>query len=162
MSAKTSDAIVTTDRSAPTTSTRSTLWPRDSATVSSTPTMMMMPSGMLIPNAHRHEKAVVSQPPRSGPTAAIPPIVDPQTAKAIVRSRPRNVALSSDRVAGRIIAPPTPCRNRAAMSSSPVAASAAATDAAAKMTTPTRSIRRLPKRSARLPKTSSSEAKTRV
>ena len=91
MSAKTSDDIVTTDSTAPTTSTESTDVPRDSATVRMTPTMIRMPSGTLMPNAHRHENAVVSQPPRSGPTAAMPPIVDPQTANAIVRSRPRKV-----------------------------------------------------------------------
>lgn len=49
-----------------------------------------------MPNAQRHENDVVSQPPRSGPTAAMPPIVDPHTAKAMPRSRPRNVAFRSD------------------------------------------------------------------
>ena len=42
-----------------------------------------MPSGTLIRNAQCHENSVVSHPPRSGPTAAMPPIVEPQTANAM-------------------------------------------------------------------------------
>ncbi len=135
---------------------------RDSATVSSTPMMMRMPSGMLIPNAHRHENAVVSHPPSSGPTAAMPPIVEPQTANAIPRSRPRKVALISDRVVGRIIAPPMPWISRARISRSPVGAKAAAMDESTKITTPSSMMRRRPKRSASDPNTSRSDAKTSV
>lgn len=135
---------------------------RDSLTVSRTPMMIRMPSGMLMPNAHRHENAVVNHPPRSGPTAAMPPMVDPQTAKAMPRSRPRKVALMSDSVVGRIIAPPTPWTRRAAIRRSPVGARAAATEDRTNSTTPMSMMRRLPKRSASEPKISSSDAKTRV
>src|SRR5690606_81986 len=120
------------------------------------------PSGRLMPKAHRHENAAVSQPPSSGPTAAMPPIVEPQTANAMARWRPVKVALSSDSVAGRIIAPPSPCTTRDRISSSPFGESAAATLETANSTTPRMSIRRRPMRSARVPKTSSSAAKTRV
>ncbi len=154
--------MVSTDSRAPTPSMRSTRSLRDSATVRRTPITMMTPSGMLMPNAHRHEKAVVSHPPSRGPTAAIPPIVEPHTAKAIPRSRPRKVALMIDSVVGRIIEPPTPWMRRARMSSPPLGASAAAIEASPKMTTPSSMRRRRPKRSARLPNTRSSEAKTRV
>ncbi len=65
-------------------------------------------SGMLMPNAQRHEKLVVSQPPSSGPSAAVPPMVAPQMPKAMPRSRPRKVALSRDSEVGSIIAPPMP------------------------------------------------------
>ena len=49
----------------------------------------------------------------------MPPMTEPQMPKAMARSRPRKFALRIDWVAGRIVAPPTPCRSRAAMSSSP-------------------------------------------
>ena len=121
-----------------------------------------MPSGTLMPKAHRHEYAVVSHPPSSGPTAAMPPIVEPHTAKAMPRSRPWKVALSVDRVEGRIIAPPTPCTTRAMMSAEPESANAAQTEASMKMITPMTSMRRRPNRSPRVPKTSSRAAKTSV
>lgn len=115
-----------------------------------------------MPKAQRHENAVVSHPPSRGPTAAMPPMVDPQTAKAMPRSRPRKVALMIERVVGRIIAPPTPCTRHDAMSSPPVGARAAAIEARAKMPTPISMRRRRPKRSASEPKTSRNEANTRV
>ena len=123
---------------------------------------MITPSGTLMPKAHRHEKYVVSQPPRSGPTAAIPPMVEPQTANAIPRSLPRNVALMSDSDVGRIIAPPTPCSSRAPMRSPAEPERAASTDESAKIVTPSSMTRRRPKRSARVPNTRSSAAKTSV
>ena len=89
--------------------------------------MTMTQSGMLIPNAQRHEKLVVSQPPSSGPSAAVPPMVAPQTPKAMPRSRPRNVALSRDSEVGSIMAPPMPCRARAPISVPPLWATAAST-----------------------------------
>ncbi len=162
ISPNTSDELVTIDSAAPIPSMPPVATSRDSETNRSRPITMTTPSGTLMPNAQRHEKSVVSQPPRSGPTATMPPIVEPQTAKAMARSRPRNVALMIDRVVGRIIAPPTPCTTRARIRSSPVAARAANTDAATKTTTPRRSILRRPTRSARVPKTMRSAAKTRV
>ncbi len=162
MSPKTRAPNRTTDSTAPTASRDGAFAARDSATAHRTPIAMMIPSGMLMPKAHRHENEVVSQPPSSGPTAAIPPIVDPHTANAMPRSRPWKVAFSSDRVLGSIIAPPTPCTSRERMSRSPVGASAAATDEPANSTTPISSSRRRPMRSASDPNSSSSEAKTRV
>ena len=49
----------------------------------------------------------------------MPPIVEPQTAKAIARSRPTKTAFTVERVEGRIIAAPTPWSSRAAMSALP-------------------------------------------
>ena len=162
MRPNTSPPNSSTDSTAPTTSMPFARASFDSATATAIPMNTAIPSGMLMPNAHRHEKSVVSHPPRSGPTAAMPPIVEPHTANAMPRSRPRKVALITERVVGRIMAPPTPCTRRARMSSSPVGASAASTDEPAKTTTPT-SMRRLrPKRSARLPNSSSNDANTRV
>ncbi len=46
--------------------------------------------------AQRQENDVANQPPRSGPSAAVPPMVAPQKAKAMPRSLPRKPAFSSD------------------------------------------------------------------
>lgn len=115
-----------------------------------------------MPKAQRHENAVVSQPPSSGPTATMPPIVEPHTANAMPRSRPVKVALTSESVVGRTIAPPTPWTIRASTSSSPLGASAARTEAAANTVTPTTMSSRRPSRSASEPKTSRSAANTSV
>ncbi len=163
MSPNTSDALVSTLSTAPTTSIRPACTAsRDSRTKRNAQTTMATPSGMLMPNAQRHENDVVSHPPSSGPTATMPPMVDPQTANAMPRSRPVKFALTSDSVVGRTIAPPTPWTMRASTSSSPVGASAASTDAAANTATPVTMRSRRPSRSASEPNTSSSAANTRV
>lgn len=92
--------------------------------------------GMLIRNAQRQVKLVVSHPPTTGPTAAIPPMVEPQIAKAMPRSRPVKSALTVENVAGRIIAPPTPCRRRAAINVVPEYDMAAKTLATPKVRMP--------------------------
>ena len=124
--------------------------------------MTARPSGTLIPNAQRHEKDVVSHPPRRGPRAAVPPIVEPHTANAIPRSRPRKVALSRDSEVGSIAAPPTPWRMRAPTSAGPERLVAARTLARRKTPTPPTKSRRRPSRSASRPKVRSREAKTSV
>ncbi len=91
----------------------------------------------------------------------MPPMVEPQTAKAIARCLPVNSALTVDRVAGRIIAAPTPCTNRAPISAWPVAASPAATLARVNRMIPTRNTLRRPCRSPILPTVSSRAANTR-
>ena len=104
---------------------------------------------------------MVSQPPTSGPTAAMPPIVEPQTAKAIARSRPTNTALSVESVAGRIMAAPTPCTSRAPISSSAEPAAPAARLARTNTAMPTAKMRRRPYRSPTRPTVSSSAANSR-
>ncbi len=126
------------------------------------PTKTAMPSGTLMPNAQRQEKSVVSQPPNRGPSAAVPPIVDPQTAKAIALSLPRKPALIIDREVGSIMAPPMPCRSRAPMRVPPLSAMAASTEASMKITTPIRNSRRRPQRSANLPNINRKAANTSV
>ncbi len=162
MSPNASDANVMPDSTAPGTSIRLRPGERDSSTNASRPMTMSTAIGTLIPNDQRQEKSVVSQPPRSGPNATMPPIVDPQIAKAIPRSRPLKVALMRDSVVGRIIAPPKPCTTRARMSSAAVGASAAPRDASVKTTTPMSSMRRRPMRSAIVPQMSRVAAKTSV
>ena len=120
----------------------------------------MMPTGMLMKNDQRHDRFVVSQPPSSGPIAAMPPMTAPQMPNAMARSRPRKLVLRIDWVAGRIIAPPTPWSSRAPMSIVPLVDAPAMTDAIRKMTRPTRYITRRPRWSPRRPSVMSSAAKT--
>ena len=80
----------------------------DSGTMSSAPMMTMSASGGLIQKMSRHEKLVVSHPPSTGPTAAMPAMVAPQMPNAVARSRPLKLAFTSDSDVGRIMAPPTP------------------------------------------------------
>ena len=115
-----------------------------------------------MPKAQRHEKSVVNQPPMSGPKAAAAPMVEPHTAKAIPRSLPKKLALSSDNEVGSIIAPPKPWASRARMSADPPSAVAAKTLATTKTRTPRSNMRRRPMRSATRPKSSSVDANTSV
>ena len=55
---------------------------------STAPIRMSAASGMLIPNAQRHEACSASQPPSNGPRADAAPMVEPQTAKAWPRAFP--------------------------------------------------------------------------
>ena len=74
----------------------------------------------------------------------MPPIVEPQIAKAMPRSRPENVALISDSVVGSTMAPPMPWIRRAPISSGPDCAKTASRLAAAKAPAPVTNRRRLP------------------
>lgn len=163
MRANTSSPKPSTDAPAPSQSVKRSVscW-RDSRTLAYSRTTTAIPNGTLIQNAQCHEKDEVSQPPRTGPTAAIEPIVEPHTAKAMPRSGPRKVALSSASVVGRIIEPPTPCRARAAMSHVPLGAKAHNTLATMNTTRPAASTRRRPSRSLVVPHTMSRAAKTSV
>ena len=122
--------------------------------------MIATPSGTLIRKTQRQDASVVSRPPRNGPIAAIPPIVEPQIAKAIARSLPRNIALTVDSVAGRIIAPPMPCRKRPKVSIEALPAVAATRLAAMNQTVPIANSLRRPTMSPTRPSVISNEAKT--
>jgi hypothetical protein len=124
--------------------------------------MARMPTGRLRKNAQRQDRFVVSQPPSSGPMAAIPPITAPQIPKAIARSRPRKLSLRIDCVAGRIIAPPRPWTSRAPMSISPLLATPATMEASTNRTRPPRYNARRPRTSPIRPSVTRSAAKTRV
>ena len=118
-----------------------------------------MPIGTLMRKAQCQDAYVVSQPPTSGPRAAMPPIVPPQTAKAIARSLPTNTALMTDSELGRIIAPPMPWRARAAMRVLAESDAATRTLAATNTTTPSMNSSLRPERSAMRPERMSSDAK---
>ena len=118
------------------------------------------PKGIFIQNAQRHVAFVVSHPPTSGPIAAMPPMVEPHTAKAIARSLPTKIALRLESVAGSRKAAPMPWRSLAAMSVAPESAAPASTDAIMKIATPVIRNLRLPQMSLARPETRRSDAKT--
>jgi hypothetical protein len=83
--------------------------------------------------------------------AAIPPVA-PDAPIARLRSAPSGkVRIRIDKAAGVIVAAPTPCTARAAISVAPEDASPHAKDASVKTPTPMSSIRRRPSRSANRP-----------
>lgn len=65
----------------------------------SAPAISTAPSGRLTAKAHRQPPPVASAPPSSGPSAAIPLIMEPQMPNATARSRPVNTAFTVDSVA---------------------------------------------------------------
>ena len=78
---------------------------------------------------------------------------------AVPRSRGANVTVMIESVAGFIIAAPTPCTTRAAISISALPARPQASDDAVKIASPTTNMRRRPSRSASLPPVSISAPK---
>ena len=133
---------------------------RLSGTAQTASATTISPNGMFIQKAQRHVAFVVSQPPTSGPIAAMPPMVDPHTAKAMARSLPTKIALRLERVAGNRNAAPMPWRSLAEMSVAPESAAPASTDATMKITTPVMRNRRRPQISLARPDTRRSDAKT--
>ena len=69
--------------------------------------------GMLTKKIHRHERPLVSTPPRTGPTATATPVVAPNTPNATPRSRPWNAEAMSASAVANIAAPPMPWKARA-------------------------------------------------
>lgn len=161
MSAKISAPKPSMLRSRPTTSSPGTaISALVSSTTSRAPRTTRMPIGTFTRKIHRHEKSVVSQPPRSGPTAAMPAMTEPQIANAITRSLPRKVAFTVDSVHGSTAAPPMPWMRRAQISDIESSAAAARRLPARNTATPTMNSSRRPIRSLSLPADSSSAAKT--
>ena len=87
-------------------------------------------------NAHRHDAASTSHPPRNGPAAAATPVRPDHAPIARARSSWRIVADSSARLPGTSIAAPTPCSARAAMSAPVVGATPQSSDATSERADP--------------------------
>src|SRR5580658_3317594 len=118
--------------------------------------------GTLIKKTHRHDACCTSQPPRTGPIAVVMDVKPDQVPMARPRSPLGNDTLIRARLPGTRSAPPTPCRQRAAMSCPMLGAKPHHTDAAAnRMTPPAKTLRRL-KRSPRDPPVSSKAARKSV
>ncbi|CAM5587788.1 hypothetical protein SMICM304S_06399 [Streptomyces microflavus] len=90
-------------------------------------------SGMLIRKTEPHQKCSTRKPPTTGPTAAPTAATAVHTPMARARSRRSGKTWRRiDRVAGMIIAPPTPRRARAAIRTAGVSAVAASREATPK------------------------------
>src|SRR5690625_5272136 len=104
-----------------------------------------MTTGTLMRNTDPHQKNSKSKPPSRGPAAAPTTATDIHTAMAKLRSRTLvNVMRTRARLAGIIVAAPTPSRPRAAMSIQADGENAAASEPTPKILTPIRNTRRCP------------------
>ena len=118
--------------------------------------------GTLSQKIHCQERPSTTAPPTTGPRATARPLTPPQMPSA----RPRRAGdTAPDRivsVSGVTIAPPTPCRARAAISQPMLGASAAAAEPSVKTARPTRNMRLRPNRSPSAAPVSSKTAKVSV
>ena len=80
-------------------------------------------------NTDPHQKLPSSSPPSRGPSAEQPPPIPDHSAIARVRAPPRNSPVISDRVIGYSSPAATPPLTRAAISTVPLGAHAASSDA---------------------------------
>ena len=71
--------------------------------------------GMLTKKIQRHERPLVSTPPRTGPMATATPVVAPKAPKATPRSRPWNAEAIRASAVANIAAPPIPWNARASV-----------------------------------------------
>ena len=109
-------------------------------------------TGTLMRKTEPHQKCSSSAPPMTGPAAAPSRATDAHTPMAVLSSfGSRKVWRTSARVAGIIVAAPSPSRARAATNAQALGAKAAAREARPKMTRPTVNIRRWPILSPRVP-----------
>ena len=130
---------------------------RESASGAST-----RPIGTLSQKIQCQETPLTIAPPTSGPIAIARPPIPPQIPSASPRRSLGTAAERIVRVSGVTIAPPTPCTARAMSSWFAVVASAAAAEAAVKISRPTTNMRRRPKRSPSAAPVSRSTAKVSV
>ena len=108
-------------------------------------------------------KCSSSQPPTIGPIAMATPALAPHKPMARARSlRSVKTLEISDSVAGKVMAAPSPITARAAMSCAGLVVKPPARLAAPTTARPASSMPLRPNRSDRLPKVSSSDAKTRL
>src|SRR5437763_890803 len=120
-------------------------------------------TGTLMRNTEPHPKRSTSSPPTTGPMAIPMPATPAHTPIARARSAgSRNVLVRIDRVVGKMNAPPTPMRARAAMSIPGELAVDASAENTPNHASPNNSVRRRPYRSPIEPAVRSRHAKTIV
>jgi hypothetical protein len=107
--------------------------------------------GRLMKKMVRQPIVSVSQPPRTGASAPAIAVAPAQVPIALPRSASSKVAPITARLVGIIMAPPAPCRTRAASSSGRPPASPHHADPSANTMTPDMKTRRRPKRSPAAP-----------
>ena len=121
------------------------------------------PMGMLMKRIQRQLSRSVRMPPSSTPAAPPAPPIAPQIPTARLRSAGSvKVVVMIDRLAGAMIAPPSPWTNRAMISTLWLLASPPANDDSANSTRPVTNTRRRPTRSAARPPSRRKPAKVMV
>src|SRR5450631_499874 len=123
INAYTSEVMPSVEVIAPTRSKRPGCF-SDSLMYSRAMSAMKMPIGTFTKSTQRHDSHDVNMPPASRPIAAPEPDTAANTPKARLRSAPSSkFVVISDSAVGEAIAPPTPCRARAASNHHDVVAS---------------------------------------
>jgi hypothetical protein len=112
---------------------------------------MTSATGMLARKIQRHDSVSISQPPRTGPAAAVSAEKADHRPIARLRTSVGNEALISARLPGMRSAPPRPCSARAAIRWPMVGANPHQSDANAKIATPEANTRTRPRRSPSAP-----------
>ncbi|MYY08664.1 hypothetical protein GT204_07045 [Streptomyces sp. SID4919] len=117
-------------------------------------------TGTLIQKTHCQPSVSVMRPPSSSPAVAPSPPIPPQMPSALFRSAPSvKVFITMDRAAGAMVAADTPCRARAATSTSADGANPHPSEASTRSDIPARKTLRRPSRSAARPHNSSRPTK---
>jgi hypothetical protein len=119
--------------------------------------------GTFTNSTHRHDSHEVSMPPAIRPIAAPEPATAANTPNARLRSGPSaKLVVMSARAVGAAIAPPTPCRARAASSQPADVANPPSSEAKLNSARPKTYTRRRPRMSPARPPSSSSPPKVSV
>ena len=163
MMVKTSSAMVADDNSRPGTSRAAGSGSFEVGTTSATRIAAAAATGAMAVKMLAQLKCCSSQPPTIGPIAMATPAIAPHRPMARARSLLSVKTLEiSESVAGNAIAAPSPITDLAAMSCAGSAVKPPARLAPPTTASPASSMPLRPNRSDRLPKVSSSAAKTRL
>ncbi len=163
MIVKTSRAMPPADSTSPGTSTGAAAGSFDVGTLAATRRAPAAATGPMATKMLPQLKCSRSQPPTIGPSAIATPALAPHKPMARARSaRPVKTLEISESVAGKVMAAPSPITARTAISCPGLVVKPPATLAVPNTASPASSIPLRPKRSDRLPKVSSSAAKTRL
>jgi hypothetical protein len=163
MIVKTSRAMAPVDSTRPATSTGAAAGSFAAGTVMATRMPAAAATGPIATKMAPQLKCSRSQPPAIGPSAIATPALAPHKPMARARSvRSVKTLEISERVAGKVMAAPSPITARAAISCPGLVVKPPARLAVPNTASPASSIPLRPKRSDRLPKVSSSAAKTRL
>ena len=163
MIVKTSSAIIAEDSTSPGTSGRAASGLLEAGTATATPASASAATGAMATKMLPQLKSCSSQPPTIGPSAIATPAIAPHRPIAAARSRRSvNTFVSSDSVAGKVMAAPRPITALAAISSAGLVVKAPARLAVPTTASPASSMPLRPNRSDRLPNVSISAAKTRL
>ena len=163
MMVKTSSAMVAEDSTRPAMSRAAASGSFEVGTTRATPIAAAAATGAMAMKMLAQLNCSSSQPPTIGPVAMATPAIAPHSPMARARSLLSVKTFEiSDSVAGNAIAAPSPITDRAAMSCAGSVVKPPARLAVPNTVSPASSMPLRPNRSDRLPKVSSSAAKTRL